>query len=263
MASQKLEALRALQEKEPADLGPAPAPAQAPPKPSPSTPTLQQLVAAFNVDNLSASNKTKLDSLAAECGEAGKVRQLLDSLSIMAAESITAQRQPQVDFHGDEANCQYTGTSEQVSAWEQELAKCEPHGPPTLDQHQQQESGDVGEQSQQQKTSMDAETARTPATKRAAGDAAAEAFARIPEDDLFDAEQEAVQELLGFGDDGKAAGEPQAKAPKTGAASSKTAQESALELAIELQEQLSSNAAEIVVSDVESGAATASGSSVG
>ena len=83
------------------------------------------------------------------------------------------------------------------------------------------------------------------------------------EDDLLDAEQEATQELFHGSDECKAAGEPQAKAPKTGVASSKSAQETALELALELHQQCSSKAAEIVVSDVESGAAAASSLSVG
>ena len=137
LASQKLEALRVLQEKEPADLGPAPAPtpARAPSMPSPSPPTLQQLVAAFNIDNFSASNKAKLDTMSAELGNTGKVRQILDALGIMAAEEIATQRQPQVDPACEEANCQYGGTSEQISAWEQELAKCGAFGSPTLEQH--------------------------------------------------------------------------------------------------------------------------------
>jgi hypothetical protein len=114
------------------------------------------------------------------------------------------------------------------------------------------------------KTPMAAESLKAPAVKRAAEGVETAPLAAIQEEHIdfrFDAEEEAVQEL--FGSDEEKAVEPQAKIPKTQASSSKSAQDSALELVIELQQQLSSNTPEIVMSDTEPVAAAASSGSVG
>ena len=66
-----------------------------------------------------------------------------------------------------------------------------------------------------------------------------------------------------FGSDEEKPVEPQAKTPKTQASSSKSAQDSGLELVVELQQQLSSNTPEIIKSDIEPVAAAASSGSVG
>ena len=101
-----------MQEAEPAGLGPAPAPApaQAPPSTPRQPPaTLQQLLAAFKVDHLSGSNKQKLDNMATELGLGGasdKVRQIMDAMVIMAAETVASQPQPQQDPESEEAKCQ-------------------------------------------------------------------------------------------------------------------------------------------------------------
>ena len=193
-------------------------------------------------------------------GAGDKVRQLMDAMVIMAAETVALQPQPQEDPESEEAKCQYTGTPEQVDAWQKELAKSSLQSPPTLEQQQQQQSGSVKalvEKLEPPKPPMAAESVRAPAVKRAAEGAGTAPLAPIQEehtDYRFDAEEEAVQEL--FGSDEEKPVEPQAKTPKTQASSSKSAQDSALELVIELQQQLSSNKPEIVKSDIEPVAAS-------
>ena len=124
LASQKLEALRVLQEREPADFGPAPAPAPATasPKPDLVPATLQQIVAAFNINNFSADHTSRLESVSAGL-DAGRVREVLDVFASMAAEVVASQRQPQVALPCEEAACQYGGTPEQILA-QQDAAAC-------------------------------------------------------------------------------------------------------------------------------------------
>jgi hypothetical protein len=272
--------LRVMQEAEPV-LAPAPVPSfapafsQAPTGPSRASPTSQQVFAALNVDNLPSIDKQILEVMANELGLGGaadKVRHLLDTLLGMAANNMASQcLQPQ----GQEAEeaCQYTGTAEQVAAWQQELAKTPAQASPAKvqiqqqQQQQQQQQPGAGEQQQEPaKPAMEAETDRTASVKRPAPASGAAALPAIEEntDYRFDADEEAASHLFGGFDDedgGQAASEPQAKASKT-VASTKTAQESALEVVEELQKQLSSAAPEVVISDVETTAA-ASSTSVG
>ena len=264
LAGQKLEALRVQQEATPAAVAAAPAPQPAlAPTLAPASPTpaasLQQLLAAFNVDNLSPADKQQLEATTTQLGLAGgAARQLLDTLAVLAANSLAAHRQQP---ESEEA-CQYAGTAEQLTAWQQELARS---GQPLPAEAVPVPAG----------TPMEAEDERAPPVKRPAESSAASVVDveadrvdyrydyDIPDED---AEQEATDHLIGT-DDEKAAAAPAPKASKTGKkgkkevafpSDGKTAQESAMDIAAELQQKLSSESAEVVVSDVASGATSSS-----
>jgi len=264
LAGQKLEALRVLQEATPAAAATAPAPMPAPATLAPANPatpaaSLQQLLAAFNVDSLSPADKQQLEATTTQLGlEGGAARQLLDTLAVLAANSLAAHRQ-QPD---SEEACQYAGTAEQLTAWHQELARS---GQPVPAAAVPAQAG----------APMEAEDERAPPVKRPAESSAVPVVDveggqidyrfdyEIPGDD---AEQEAANHLFGNDDENTAAA-PAPKASKTGKkgkkeaafhSDGKTAQESAMDIAAELQQKLSSESAEVVVSDLASGATSSS-----
>ena len=257
LAGQKLEALRVLQEATPVAVAaasaptPATAPTLAPAKPTQPSASLQQLLAAFNVDNVSAADKQHLEAATSQLGLAGAAaRQLLDTMAVLAANSLVAHRQ-QPD---SEEACQYAGTAEQLTAWQQELARS---GQPVL------------AEAVPAAASMEAEEERVPPVKRPA-EASTAAAVNVEEDADYrfdyegpdEAEEEAAKFLLNSEDE-KAAKEPTAKVPKTGKKGkkekdSKTAQESAMDVVAELQQKLSSESPEVVMSDLATAAASSS-----